>query len=180
MLLFFREFEAMFLVDAPGGVEHAVGPQYELLVATVAGEAYALSDEARTETSPAGFWLHEEEPELRNLLALANDEDATDVPPARLGDPTALPGRVVPFDKVGHDPRNERLEAFVPAVLSGVERTVALDHPTHVTGLVPTQEKRLGRSTAAPEDLLDGPCRIQEPALVFLRNDFEHSRHLLP
>src|SRR5215211_2708033 len=66
MLLFFREFEAMFLVDAPGGVEHAVGPQYELLVATVAGEAYALSDEARTETSPAGFWLHEEEAALRS------------------------------------------------------------------------------------------------------------------
>jgi hypothetical protein len=46
MLFFLYELEPVLLVDAPGGVEHAVGPEREGCIATLPGETDALFDEA--------------------------------------------------------------------------------------------------------------------------------------
>ena len=44
VIFFLDDLEALLLVDMPGGVEDAVGPEYELLVAAAPGKTNALLD----------------------------------------------------------------------------------------------------------------------------------------
>ena len=53
VLFFPDEPEPPLLVDAPGDVEHAVGPERERLVAAPPGETDALIDEAASQTEAA-------------------------------------------------------------------------------------------------------------------------------
>ena len=80
--------------------------------------------------------LDEQQAKLRDRLRFGNDEDRADDLSVALGDPAALALRIEVVDEVGDDARDEGLEAFVPAVLLGVEHAVAMDDPAHVAGAV--------------------------------------------
>jgi hypothetical protein len=134
----------MLFVDVPGGTEDAVGPKREDLVAAASGEADALFDQTGTQAQPAGFGLDQKEPELGGLLASSYEEDASNSFAPYLGDPATLFARVKAIDEVSYDPRDQRFEAFVPAVLLGIQHAVSVDHPSHVSGLLGAQQEQLG------------------------------------
>ena len=85
---------------------------------------------------PARARFDEQQPELRDGVALPDAEDRADPLAVELGDPAALALRVEVLDELRDDRRDERLEALVPAVLLPVERAVTLDDPAHVPGPV--------------------------------------------
>src|SRR5260370_66996 len=134
--------EAGGLVDAPGGAQHAVGPQRELPVAGVPREAHALVHEARADAEPARLRLDQQQPQLGDGLRVLDEEHGADDLAVLLRDPAALPPRVVVLDERRHDARDQRLEALVPAVLLRVQRAVAVDEPAHVARLVGPEHVR--------------------------------------
>ena len=58
------EAEARLLVEATGRTEMALGPQRDLAVACLPGEAHALVDEVAAETQPPRPRLEEKEAQL--------------------------------------------------------------------------------------------------------------------
>src|SRR5215212_1468044 len=115
VLFLVHEHETVFLVDVPGGIERAVGPEREPFVAASSCEADALLDEPVTQTQTACLGLDQEKPELGNRPVPLDHEDAAHPLPAHLGDPAPLLRRVVAFDEVSDDPRHQSLESLVPA-----------------------------------------------------------------
>jgi hypothetical protein len=80
-----------------------------------------------------------------------------------LGDPAGFARRIEAVDEIGGDACHQRLEAPVPAVLAGVERAVAADHPADVAALRrPQQPGRSRGAVLAAEQLLDRPHRRQQ------------------
>ncbi len=68
VLLFLHELKTLPLLDVPGDIEHAVGPEREGLVAATPGETYALFDEAGAQAEAAPFRFDQEESELGDLI----------------------------------------------------------------------------------------------------------------
>ncbi|MNC88593.1 hypothetical protein D3C83_44240 [compost metagenome] len=54
-------------------------------------------------------------------------------------DPAALAPAIEVPDEIRDDPRHQRLEALVVAVLGPVQFAVPLHHPAHVAGAMPAQ-----------------------------------------
>src|SRR3712207_7463453 len=88
-------------VDAAGGSQHVVRPQGDLSVPGLPGEADAFLHQPATDAQPARFGLDEEKPQLGYLIRLPDEEHTTDDLAVSLGDPTALPSRVVLLDEIG-------------------------------------------------------------------------------
>src|SRR6266513_2253799 len=123
MALGLHRREAGPLVDAPR--------RDELAIARGPGERDALVDEPLSDPVPARAGFDEQQPELRDGVALPDAEDRADPLAVELGDPAALALRVEVLDELRDDGRDEGLEALVPAVLLPVERAVTLDDPAH-------------------------------------------------
>lgn len=73
---------------------------------------------------------------------MAHGHHRSHVFPVTLGDPAPFVRGVEVGDEVGDDACDERLEAFVPAELVGIEHAVAPDDPAEVAGLVRTEKVR--------------------------------------
>ena len=76
------------------------------------------------------------------------------------------------------DLRHQRLELRIPSILLGVERTVPLDHPAHVAGLVRPEEVRAARRGGA-EEPLDRAHRLDQTAALAGAEGVEHGGHLV-
>src|SRR6266566_6070163 len=94
VLLLLDERVSRVLVDASSGMEHAVGPEHDLAVARLAGEARALIHESRADAEAARLRVDEQEPQLRDSAGLLHEEHAAPVHAIPFGDPAALPFRV--------------------------------------------------------------------------------------
>ncbi len=73
---------------------------------------------ARCPHRAAASRIHQEYAQLRGRVVDADAEHAADPAPIRLGDPGALPRRIVIVGVVRDDPRDQRLEAGVVATYS--------------------------------------------------------------
>ena len=71
MLLAVDPTKSSGLIEMPGGAQHAVGPQGDLPVARLTGEANALGHQALTDAEPARLRLDQEQPELRRVQLVA-------------------------------------------------------------------------------------------------------------
>src|SRR5688500_5024016 len=109
-------------VDASGGEKVVLRPERDAAVAGGARESDALVDQAGPDPEPARAGIDEEEPKLRGLVRVSDDEDAAGVLAIDLGDPAAIASRVEPLDERGHDLGDERLESVVVTVLPRVQR----------------------------------------------------------
>src|SRR5215210_6159418 len=114
------EPEAHPFVDTARGVQHIIGPQRDLLVTGLPGEADAFFYQAAADAQPARFRLDEEKSQLGDLLRLPDEEHTTNDLAVSLGDKTTLQSRVILLDELRHDLRHEGLESLIPAALSGI------------------------------------------------------------
>src|SRR5207237_8605168 len=163
------ELEAGSLVDAPRRDEHVVRPEHELAVARGPRERDALVHQARADPVPAGARFDEQQPELRDGVALSHAEDRADAFAIELRDPTPFALRVEMLDELGDDPGDERLEALVPPVLLPVARAVPTHDPAHVTGAVCPQPHLAGMHRGRIEGGLDRPHRLHDVFLTTAR-----------
>src|SRR5439155_5686553 len=124
------------LVDVPGRVEHVVGPEHDLAIAYLPGEADAFADQARPDPETTRGRLDQEQAQLGHAARPLDEEDRADDFALALRDPAALALGVVALDELGDDVGDQRLEARIPPVFSGVQYTVAMHHPSHVAGPV--------------------------------------------
>src|SRR5216683_7648923 len=131
-----------------GGDQHIVGPQRDLAIAPLAGEADALGDEPAADPEPARPGLDIEQAQFGDLLALLDEQHRTGDRTLALGDPAALARGVEILDEPGGDPRDQRLEGRIEAVLLGLEGAVAVDDPAHVARLV--QAQYIGGAAVVP------------------------------
>jgi hypothetical protein len=96
-----------------------------------------------------------------------------------LGDPAAFFRRIVIVYEIRDDLCDQSFEALIPAVLLGVEDTMAVDDPAHVTWLVPAQEEGLGKLQALVEDAFYGLHGLKEASLVPFGKFTKHLGDLL-
>ena len=104
-------------IDVTGGIQHAVGPQHDLPIACLSGEALTLADQAFSDAKPARLWIDQQQPQLRRRLRLFDEEDGTDILAVNLCNPAALPFRIEVPNELSCDLGDQRLELLVPAVL---------------------------------------------------------------
>lgn len=171
-------------MDASCGVGDAVSPEHELPVAAVAGEMDALFDQTRAQARTARVGLYQEGPELCDLVAPTDDEDAADISAVHLGDPaallTVLLGRIVAVHEVRYDvarrgPRTWRSNRILG---STARRDAARPNPYH-RGVSPQEDERLCRGIPVHKDLSDGwPC-AEKLLLILLKKAVQHPSHLL-
>src|SRR4029077_21233584 len=88
------------LIEAPGGAQHAVGPQRDRPVARLAGEAHALGHQALADAEPARLRLDQEQTQLRHRARPAYQEDRAHDLSVLLGDPAALAPAGVGLDEL--------------------------------------------------------------------------------
>src|SRR5580765_4580957 len=179
MRLLVDEAIAPCLVNAPRGHEDAIGPERDLPVAHLAGEALALGDEARADAEAARRRLDEQEPELGHGLRVSDEEDRADDLAVLLGHPAALALRIEALDEPGGDLRHHRLESLVEAVLTRVQDGVAVDHPAHVPGLMRPEHVRGLRLRPCAEQALDRAHGLDQPILLGRRQGGEHRADLV-
>src|SRR5215204_987069 len=108
-------------IDLARRVQDVVRPERQLGIAGLPREADARAHQPSAEPEPARFRLDIEEPQLRDLIRLPDQEHRADDLALDLGDPTALAPGLEALDEAGADLGDERLEAFVPAVFLVVE-----------------------------------------------------------
>src|SRR5215472_13725398 len=106
-------------VYVPGRHQRVVCPQADPLVPGAEGEAEAFVNESRADPVAARGRIDQQDPELRGGLIDRNAEHAPGPSAVNLRDPPRLPSTVRVRGEVGYDPRDQRLEARVPAVLGG-------------------------------------------------------------
>src|SRR5438093_8120779 len=126
------EPEACALVDATGGIEHAVRPERELLVPRSPGEGDALVDQSRADTDAASGRFHVEQSEPSDGFRMPDAEHRADDFTVALSDPAAFVLGIEVLDEVRGDLGDERLEELVPAVLLIVEHPLAVNDPADV------------------------------------------------
>src|SRR5205814_234513 len=84
--------------------------------------------------------LHQQQPQLRNaalrlaagLVARLDEEHTSGIASVELGDPAGLALGIELLDVARRDVRHQRLEPRIPAVLLGIQRTMARDDPADV------------------------------------------------
>src|SRR5260221_8577037 len=165
--IFVDELEAGLFVEVPGGVQHAVRPEAQPLVAGRAAEGDALGDELLSDPEPPGFRLDQQETQLRDRRRLPDGEHATDVLTVPLRDPAPLARGVEMLDELPDDPGDEALELLVPPVLLGVEGAVALHDPAVVARSRRAQDVRAAcRCLRLAQEALHRPHGPHETLLV--------------
>src|SRR3954462_13204128 len=130
-------------VDRARGDQVALRPEHHLPVARLPGKADAFLDQSSAQAEPPPFGLDEKQPQPREALRSAHEEDAADPFAFALGDEGPLGSRIVLLQEGACDLRHESLEADVPSVLACVEGAVALHPPADVAGTVPAQRPRI-------------------------------------
>src|SRR5215470_2301521 len=75
MRLLGGELEARLLVDAARGMKDVVGPERHALIAGEAREAQALLHQAPADAEAPRLGLHQQQAQLRDLVALAHNHD---------------------------------------------------------------------------------------------------------
>src|SRR5690606_1235963 len=90
MWLLLHQPEAGRLVDAPRRGENVVSPKDQRVVSRVAGEADAFANEAPADAEAARLGFDVQEPQLGNVVGIADEEDGADHLPFSLGDPATL------------------------------------------------------------------------------------------
>src|SRR5262245_862183 len=145
------EFVVWFFVNQPiprlfvnmtGGMEHVVGPEHDLPVACLTGEALALADQAFSDAKPTRLRIDQQQPQLRNCLRFFDEENRPDVHSVLLGNPAALPFRIEVPDEFNCDLGDQQLELFVPTVLLGIQHSVLMNDPAHISCLMWANEIR--------------------------------------
>src|SRR5215208_4766143 len=155
VLFFGDEAEPLGDIDLARRVQDVVRPERQLRIAGLPREADALAHQPSAEPEPARLRLDIEEPQLRDLVRLPDQEHRADGLALDLGDPAALAPSVEALDETGADLGDERLEAFVPAVFLVIEDGLTVDHPADVAGPVRAQHvARLSRRLGG-EKILD-------------------------
>src|SRR5579872_2312795 len=150
--------KSVFGINAAGGVENGLGPESDLAVAGMAGEADAFGDQAAADAEPARGRLDQEEPQLADGGHLANQDNAADNRTVLLGDPAALAFDVETVDEARGDFGDLGFEALVPSLFLGVQDAVAMDDPTDVAGLMSADQVRgLGVGRLMVEESFDSP-----------------------
>src|SRR5262249_49144601 len=153
--LFLDAAEARRLIDAARRDKDALRPQCHLLVAPLARRADALLDERAADAEPARFFLHEQQPQLCDLVTAVYQEDGAERLAACLRDPAMLARSVIVLDELRADLGGQRFVADVPAIFLGIGFRLARDHPADVAGPVAAQEKRCRLFHATLQRLLD-------------------------
>src|ERR1700730_6852230 len=118
-------------------------------------ETQAFIDQTPADTEASRLRLDQQQTKLGNRFRALRTEDRTDDLLVLLGNPAALAPRIIVLDESCDDPRDERFESFVPAVLLGVQKAMPADHPTHIARLMRPKKGRGPRSRPCAECLLD-------------------------
>jgi hypothetical protein len=74
---------------------------------------------------------------------------------------------------IGHDPRHQRLERLIPAVLLRVDRAMPADDPAEVADSQRTQDDPALAPRVA-EHITDSRHRVEQPPLLLTGKPFEH------
>src|SRR5215475_11570269 len=159
----------------PGGVEHAVRPQSDLLVARLPGEPHALVDQAFADAQPTRARLDQQQAQLRHRLRLFDEEHGANDLAAAFSDPAPLALRVVVPDEFRRDLRDQRLELFIPTVLFVVEDSVPMRDPAHVAWLMLADDVRNFLFGLRAERLFDNAHRFDQ-AVPAGRREFADQR----
>src|SRR3569833_2857494 len=117
----------------PHHKQDLLGPQHDLLVAHLSREIHALGHQSAPDAQASRFALHEQQPEFGGRHILGDQEDTANSLSIPLGDPATLPWGIELAEELNRDLGHQRLEFLIPAVLLGVQLTVPLHDPTHVT-----------------------------------------------
>src|SRR4051812_18270542 len=153
------------LVNAARRLQLALRPEHQLAVPALPREPDALVDQALSDAQPARGGLDQEQPQLRHLLRLRDQEDGAHPLAVPLRDPATLARGVEMLHEGRHDLRHQRLEPLVVAVLLRIEHAMTEDDPAHVAGAMrPEQVRRLRRPTGL-EHGLDRLHRPEQPDL---------------
>src|SRR2546425_5893952 len=139
MLLFPKQAQSRFFINAARGFQLALRPEDHLLVSCLPREANALIYEAFANAEPSRRRLYQQKAQLGGLLGLADQKNRSDALAILFGNPASFALRIISFHKLCHDSRNQGLEALVVSVLLGIKHAVAIDHPTDVTRQVCAQ-----------------------------------------
>src|SRR5205823_13918595 len=83
------------------------------------------------------------------------------------------------LDEFADDLRHQRLEALVVSILLCVQDAMPVSDPTHVAGLMRTEEIRFLRARRRSEDLFDRAHRVDEPLPTIFFYRGEQRRHFL-
>ncbi len=170
--------EAGPLVDPPGAGQDVVGPQGDVGVPGLTGEAEHLLDQPRADAEPAGPRFHQQQPQPRGGGVLAHAEHAAGRRAIDLSDPGRLGGRIPVVHVVGDDPGDEGLIGVIPAVLRRVQRPVALYHPAHVARLRGAEQVAPGPRRVG-QRLLDHPHGVEHLAPAVVADGRQHVASLL-
>jgi hypothetical protein len=133
------QVKSSLLVDAAGGDQLAVCPKSNFLVASSAGESHTLIDKPATEAKATSFKLDKQQPKLGRMVGLPDQHDESEDFTVPIGNPAALSLRIVMFDEVGHDFRDNRFKLLVVPVLLRVQLAVAVHDPSPIAGCGRTQ-----------------------------------------
>src|SRR5258708_15797543 len=107
-------------IEAPGGDEDILRPQGELGVAALAGEFDAFGNQPLADAQAAGAGLDQQQTQLRRGRRGLYDKGTADPHSLALGDPATLPLGIEIAQERGGNLRNERLQARVEAIFTGV------------------------------------------------------------
>src|SRR5690242_10908185 len=120
--LFPDQLESGPLIDVPGCVEDAVGPEFQAPITNGARPFDAGSDEHLADTQAPGIRLHIKQAQFADLALLArHEEDRADHAVARLRDPGSLTRLIKTLTEVRKDPRYEHFVALIPAIFVGID-----------------------------------------------------------
>ena len=116
-LLFFQA-KARSLVNTPGGDQQIVGPQHHFAVTRLAREADALVHQPAADTEPARLRIYQQHAQLGYPGGFCDQENRSHRRAFALGDPAALPLRIVTLEEPRHEARYETLEFLVQSVFA--------------------------------------------------------------
>jgi hypothetical protein len=119
--------------------------------------------------------LNQQEAQFRHLVAALHQEHRADRRTIDLGDPAALARGIEVAQKLRDDPGDQRLEGRAPAILLGIARGVARQHPAHVADPVRAQHDRR-RGRARRKRPLDRAHGLDQLLLARLRHRFQQRR----
>lgn len=104
-----------------------------------ASEVDQRLDQPRTHSATACMGLDEEHPQAPEggqltILALGNEHDRAESLAAGVGDPQTFPPRIPVRREIAQETTDERLKPMVESMHPPVERAMALEDPTEITG----------------------------------------------
>ena len=107
-------------------------PQRNLAIAACPGECDALADQPLAEPLSAPGRVDQQQPQLCDLVAVPDQKYRADLHAIDLGDPAAFARGVERGQEFSRDIRHQGFERRVKTIFAGIERAVALHHPSNV------------------------------------------------